>query len=109
MGILVGLTSVEYALILAAVAVVVVAWLTMRRFGVIAPRGARAVIRIRGGEIHVAEGAIGPLAREHLQALVGQFGIRRGMVAITAGRKVVFSASIPKPARQPIRNVLLNM
>lgn len=98
--------------ILIAIAVVVaLIVLAIRYYGLIPPASARArvVILISGGRVRVKRGVISPAAREHLQMLAEQFGIRRATIGITSARKVLFSMSVPAGARQPIRNVLLNL
>lgn len=94
-------------LIAIAVVLALAGWLA-RHYGLLPLSRARVVVVIAGGVVQVQRGVISPAAREHLQRMAEEFAIRRARIGV-AGRKVIFSGTVPQAARQPIRNVLLNM
>jgi hypothetical protein len=99
------LTIIALALVLILVA------LAAKYYGIIPPvsGSARVVIVISNRTVRVKRGVLNPDARLHLQGLVEQFAIGRATIGLTSSRRVIFSMSVPAKARQPIRNVLLNV
>ena len=73
----------------------------------IPPPGANTVLHIRHGSIVVRRGHVRAQAREDATEVLRGV-VTKGFIAITDGKRVVFSRQIPAELHQQLRNVLLN-
>jgi hypothetical protein len=72
------------------------------------PPNANIIVRIRGGDVHVARGKLRPHARQHVQDILAEAEVSSGFISVSPGKRVVFSRHIPVSLHQSLRNVLLN-
>lgn len=73
-----------------------------------APATAVTLIEIKPGGIQLAKGRIKPSAREMVQEILTQSGVKDGFIAVSSGNHVSFSRHVPETVHQRLRNVLLN-
>ena len=72
------------------------------------PPGVTTLIRIGNSILELRKGQLCGYAREQVSEQLLEAKVQNGYIAITSGKRVVFSRSIPIELHQRLRNVLLN-
>lgn len=78
------------------------------QFGFVPPRDPETLIRIRNGGLFFLGLDVKPHAKMSALEIIQESRVKSGFIAITPGRRVKFSWSIPQSTHQRLRNVLLN-
>jgi hypothetical protein len=78
------------------------------QFGFVPPRDPETLIRIRNGGLFFLGQDVKPHAKMSVLEIIRESRVENGFIAITPGRRVKFSRSIPQAIHQRLRNVLLN-
>jgi hypothetical protein len=78
------------------------------QFGLVPPRDPETLIRIRNGGLFFLGQDVKPHAKMSVLEIIRESSVKSGFIAMTPGRRVKFSWSIPKAIHQRLRNVLLN-
>jgi len=102
------LTNCHYMWLLIVIGVIALGVFFALSFDLVLPLRAETLLRVRKGSVDVCRGHLKPYAKEHINDILGEAGLSRGLIAITKDRRVIFSRHIPSNIHQRLRNVLLN-
>ena len=78
------------------------------RLGFVPPPHATTLIQIRDGKLRVRRGEVRPYAKGQVAEVLREAGVSSCFIAVTPGKRVAFSRTIPSTLHQRLRNVILN-
>lgn len=84
-------------------------WFLAVSLGYLPPPHTKTLIKICNGQVRVTRGQLKAQPYEFVSEIVKQTAVTHGFIAITYYNRAAFSRTIPRSARQRLRNVLLNI